>query len=111
MMKTSITLSKLVVLSFLFMLIFTLGFFIGRISIDLPSPIFTIDSGEQYQISKLGENFWISNVGGLQNSDAMKISGSCQDLTEFIDKPVQVDAIFTTRTGEHTYFITGVDPQ
>lgn len=108
-------------ITFSILIIFSIfSFYIGYISNSSPQPMFDLnDSTAQYEITKKTNNdsytYFIQKINNnTQNQtsdfkgDAIKINGACQNLDEFLDQPVNVEGVFSTQTGEHTYFITNV---
>lgn len=80
-------------------------------------PIFSLnEKNASYAIRKSGNQYWIeltkenySYPDVPFHGDAIRISGSDVNLELYVDKPIKPYGYFTTRTGEHSYYITDID--
>lgn len=64
-------------------------------------------SGNQYWIELTKENYFSADVPF--RGYAIRISGSDTNLDPYLNKPIKAKGFFTTRTGEHSYYITDID--
>ncbi len=101
----------------LFIILFLLSIFFNNLPSS--SPLVSLaDPQSTYRLSKHGDNYFLEQINRQeahripQESDfignAVKVSGSCNDLDPFLDQPVQVDGFFTTKTGEHSFFLSEI---
>lgn len=83
-----------------------------------PMPMFTLEQAEiTYQIKKSGEVYWLQKIGANDlgtssksgfNGSAVKIRGANFALDDYLEQDVFVTGIFSTETGEHTYYLNSI---